>query len=75
MTPPAGGYDRLPKYTETTLGADLARIKFYRNQLAHLDDAKIDHESFIADWNDVTSVCIALLLYMLYENNKHQVYR
>ncbi|CAG2211097.1 unnamed protein product [Mytilus edulis] len=55
MTPPAGGYDRLPKYTETTLGADLARIKFYRNRLAHLDDAKIDHESFIADWNDVTS--------------------
>ncbi|XP_063400364.1 E3 ubiquitin-protein ligase DZIP3-like [Mytilus trossulus] len=55
MTPPAGGYDRLPKSTETTHGADLARIKFYRNRLAHLDDAKIDHASFITDWHDITS--------------------
>lgn len=72
INPSHDGFDRLPKSTETTLGADLARIKFYRNRLAHLDDAKIDQVSFITDWNDVTSVCIALLLY---ENYKHQVYR
>lgn len=62
VTPPAGGFDRLPKSTETTLGADLARIKFYRNRLAHLDDAKIDQVSFITNWNDVTSVCNVVLL-------------
>ncbi|XP_052064699.1 uncharacterized protein LOC127704622 [Mytilus californianus] len=54
MIPPMGGFDCLPTATETTLGADLARIKFYRNRLAHLDDANIDHDSFITYWEDVT---------------------
>ncbi|CAG2207145.1 unnamed protein product [Mytilus edulis] len=43
LIPPHGGYDRLPSAIETTPGSDLARIKYYRNYLAHLDDAKIDN--------------------------------
>ncbi|CAC5412566.1 unnamed protein product [Mytilus coruscus] len=58
MIPPMGGFDCLPTATETTLCADLARIKFYRNRLAHLDDAKIDHDSFITYWKDATDAIV-----------------
>ncbi|CAG2220433.1 unnamed protein product [Mytilus edulis] len=54
MTPPAGGYDLLPPTIEVTPGADLARIKHYRNYLAHLDDGRIDIAFFITAWTDIT---------------------
>ncbi|CAC5415679.1 unnamed protein product [Mytilus coruscus] len=47
MSPPLCGFDRLPSAMETTHAADLARIKYYRNYLAHLDDGKIDSCSSI----------------------------
>ncbi|CAC5369601.1 unnamed protein product [Mytilus coruscus] len=47
LIPPYGGYDLLPSLNETTPTSDLARIKYYRNILAHLDDGKIDNTMFI----------------------------
>ncbi|CAC5356932.1 unnamed protein product [Mytilus coruscus] len=41
FTEPAGGYDKLPCLTDTTPMADLARIRHYRNQLAHFKDGKM----------------------------------
>ncbi|XP_063420857.1 E3 ubiquitin-protein ligase DZIP3-like [Mytilus trossulus] len=46
LTPPHGGYDKLPSDNETTPTSDLARIKYYRNILAHLDEGKIDNSTF-----------------------------
>ncbi|CAG2190097.1 unnamed protein product [Mytilus edulis] len=40
LVPPINGYDQLPVTTETTPSSDLARIKHYRNLLAHLHDGK-----------------------------------
>ncbi|CAC5404715.1 unnamed protein product [Mytilus coruscus] len=54
MTPPLCGFDRLPSAMETTSAADLARIKHYRNYLAHLDDGKLDTGFFNTAWNDIT---------------------
>ncbi|CAC5399298.1 Putative ankyrin repeat protein L93 [Mytilus coruscus] len=54
LTPPHGGYDRLPSDDETTPTSDLARIKYYRNFLAHLDEGKIEDMEFITAWNIVT---------------------
>ncbi|CAC5412565.1 unnamed protein product [Mytilus coruscus] len=53
IVPPYCGYDRLPT-TETTPAADLSRIKYYRNYLAHLDEGKIDTEFFNTAWTDIT---------------------
>ncbi|CAG2190494.1 unnamed protein product [Mytilus edulis] len=41
MNPPTCGFDRLPSAIETTPAADLARIKHYRNNIAHLNDGKL----------------------------------
>ncbi|XP_071146102.1 uncharacterized protein [Mytilus edulis] len=54
QTPPHSGYDKLPSANETTPTSDLARIKYYRNFLSHLDDGKIDNTTFATAWNTVT---------------------
>ncbi|OPL33281.1 hypothetical protein AM593_00488, partial [Mytilus galloprovincialis] len=55
VSPPACGFDDLPSETETMPGADLARIKYYRNYMAHLGHGKIDTPFFNTAWNDITS--------------------
>ncbi|CAG2206017.1 unnamed protein product [Mytilus edulis] len=56
IAPPHGGYDNLPSSSETTPAADLARIKYYRNVLAHLNDGNIENAEFSAAWDDITGV-------------------
>ncbi|CAG2253747.1 unnamed protein product [Mytilus edulis] len=55
ITPPLCGFDRLPSAMETTHAADLARIKHYRNYLAHLDDGKLESGFFNTAWTDITN--------------------
>ncbi|CAG2215051.1 QPCT [Mytilus edulis] len=52
---PVCGFDHLPSTTETMPGSDLARIKYYRNYMAHLGNGKIDTTFFNTAWNDTTS--------------------
>ncbi|XP_076095628.1 E3 ubiquitin-protein ligase DZIP3-like [Mytilus galloprovincialis] len=54
ITPPVCGFDQLPTTTETKPGADLARIKYYRNYMAHLGDGKLDTTFFNTAWDDIT---------------------
>ncbi|XP_076081481.1 uncharacterized protein LOC143052358 [Mytilus galloprovincialis] len=54
LTPCNGDYDMLPSPNESTPTSDLARIKCYRNMLAHLDEGKLDNSIFIKAWNDIT---------------------
>ncbi|XP_052088603.1 uncharacterized protein LOC127725578 [Mytilus californianus] len=51
---PGLGYEKLPQPTETTTGDDLARIKYYRNHIAHLDNATLDSRSFTNAWDDIS---------------------
>ncbi|CAC5418914.1 unnamed protein product [Mytilus coruscus] len=52
--PTLAGFDRLPATTKTSKSADLVRIKYYRNYLAHLDDGKVDTTYFDTAWLDIT---------------------
>ncbi|XP_076072691.1 uncharacterized protein LOC143044521 [Mytilus galloprovincialis] len=54
LPPPTGGYDYLPLSTDTTPTADLARIKHYRNFLAHFGNGKIKSTVFVAAWEDIS---------------------
>ncbi|XP_071122328.1 uncharacterized protein [Mytilus edulis] len=51
---PINGFDKLPLPVETTPGADLARIKWYRNQLAHHDSNKIATADFNTAWSNIS---------------------
>lgn len=56
ITPPNSGYDCLPSANETRSSADLARIKYYRNFLAHLNDGKLESADFNKAWYDISWV-------------------
>ncbi|XP_063431719.1 ankyrin-1-like [Mytilus trossulus] len=55
-TEPSGGYDVLPPDHDQTPAADLARIKFYRNLIAHSKDGTIDEECYEEAWRHLYSV-------------------
>ena len=49
--------DILPSATDTSLRADLSRIKYYRNIIVHeCDDALVNDTNFESYWKDVTLV-------------------
>ncbi|CAG2206831.1 unnamed protein product [Mytilus edulis] len=54
ISPPINGFDKLPLPNETTPGADLARIKWYRNKLAHHDSNTFKTADFNAAWINLT---------------------
>jgi hypothetical protein len=47
---------RLPPATNTSLAADLSRIKYYRSVIVHCDSALVDDTDFESYWNDITPV-------------------
>lgn len=56
---PSGGFDCLPNSMETSSFADLARLKYYRNYLAHLGDANGGNTEFNNAWDNISGVGIA----------------
>ncbi|CAG2255733.1 BCAS2 [Mytilus edulis] len=54
VIPPINGFDNLPLPAQTTPGSDLARIKCYRNKLAHYDSNMIDTAYFNTVWRDIS---------------------
>ncbi|XP_071138339.1 uncharacterized protein [Mytilus edulis] len=54
ISPPINGFDSPPPSGETTPGSDLARIKCYRNKLAHHDSNTIDTAYFNTAWKDIS---------------------
>ncbi|XP_071178410.1 uncharacterized protein [Mytilus edulis] len=55
VTQPINGFDKLPLPVETTPGADLARIKWYRNILAHHDSNKMATADFNTAWSNISN--------------------
>ncbi|XP_068687306.1 protein NLRC3-like isoform X2 [Montipora foliosa] len=57
LTPPAstGSWDKLPPPGDNSLEANIARIKYYRNQVyAHASQASVDDVTFNMLWQDIS---------------------
>jgi hypothetical protein len=50
--------DVIPYSSDVSEGADLSRIKYYRNQLAHNDSGTLTDTQYQEWWNDITQVFI-----------------
>ncbi|CAG2237748.1 unnamed protein product [Mytilus edulis] len=50
---PATGWDNLPHPSDTSTGADLARVKWYRNKLVHTNDGILSSTDVIQYWGDL----------------------
>ncbi|XP_071130411.1 uncharacterized protein [Mytilus edulis] len=57
---PINGLDQLSPHTETFPEADFARIKFYRNKLAHVSSNEIDNTYYTTSWKDITEAIYRL---------------
>ena len=58
---PATGWDTLPPATDTTLEADIVRIKCYRNTVyGHASEASVDDATFNQYWQDIQDALVRL---------------
>ena len=58
---PATGWDTLPPATDTTLEADIVRIKCYRNTVyGHASEASVDDPTFNQYWQDIQDALVRL---------------
>ena len=58
---PITGWDTLPAVTDMTREADIARIKYFRNNVyAHAEQASVDDATFNAYWQDIRDTLLRL---------------
>ena len=61
LTPPHLGWHTKPAASDTSVEANLARIKFFRNELyGHVTTTGIDTPTFSALWLEISDVLVAL---------------
>ncbi|CAH3137718.1 unnamed protein product [Pocillopora meandrina] len=61
LAPPATGWDTLPPAADTTLEADIVRIKCYRNTVyGHASEASVDDPTFNQYWQDIQDALVRL---------------
>jgi len=61
FTPPKSGWDNLPNITDHSLEADLARIRFYRNEVyGHSNDMEISDADFVALWREISEALLRI---------------
>ena len=61
LVPPVTGWDALPPAADTTLEADIARIKYFRNTVyGHASEASVDDATFNQYWKDIQEAIVRL---------------
>ena len=61
LSPPLSGWDKLPPASDNSREANLARIKYYRNELyGHVATTGIPTPVFDVKWHEVSSVLVSL---------------
>lgn len=57
---PANGWDSFPSSTDKSIEDDIARIRWYRNTLAHSTQASLDSGTFVKYWQDISGILMRL---------------
>ena len=60
LAAPLAGWDALPADTEISREADVARIRYFRNIIAHADQASIDDATFDKHWKEIRDTLVRL---------------
>ena len=61
LPPPPSGWHTKPSASDTSVEANLARIKFFRNELyGHVTTTGVDTPTFSALWQEISAVLVAL---------------
>ena len=61
LSPPPSGWHTKPSASDTSVEANLARVKFFRNELyGHVTTTGMDTPTFSALWQEISAVLVAL---------------
>ena len=61
LSPPRSGWDKMPPASDTSREANLARMKYYRNELyGHVTTTGIQTSVFDVKWQEMSSVLVSL---------------
>ena len=61
LAAPATGWDSLPPALDSSVEANIARVKYYRNTVyGHASQASVDDPTFNSLWRDISAALIAL---------------
>ena len=61
LSPPPSGWHTKPSASDTSVEANLARLKFFRNELyGHVSTTGMDTPTFSALWKEISAVLVAL---------------
>ena len=61
LTPPPTGWDKPPVATDLSREADLARVKYYRNELyGHTTETAVSNSEFEKYWKEISEVLVRL---------------
>ena len=61
LPPPATGWDSFPPASDTSVGANIVRVKHYRNAVyGHTSQASLDDPTFNSLWRDISAALVAL---------------
>ena len=61
LSPPLSGWHTKPPLSDTSREANLARIKFFRNELyGHVSTTSVDSPTFTSLWQEISTVLVAL---------------
>ena len=65
LPPPGSGWDRLPNSSDFSLSADVARLKYYRNIIAHFNLAYVGNElndgEFKSLWEEIKNALLRIV--------------
>ena len=61
LRPPLTGWDNLPSVDDTSLEANIARLRFYRNKVyGHASRGAVDDPTFERYWQDISDALVGL---------------
>ena len=61
LAAPATGWDSLPPASDASVGANIARVKYYRNSVyGHAKQASVDDPTFNLLWRDISAALVVL---------------
>ncbi|XP_046857469.1 uncharacterized protein LOC124450855 [Xenia sp. Carnegie-2017] len=61
LTAPHGGWNNLPSSSDTSISANIARIKFYRNKVyGHISTTSVDDSEFEYLWQEISKALVGL---------------
>ena len=61
LTPPVTGWDDLPNSTDQSFEANLARVKYYRNEVyGHSKTMEIPDDKFVALWREISEALLRI---------------